>query len=313
MKRLCVVLFGLVLMLIAVGCCSHEWKEATCTTPKTCEKCGATEGKPFGHKWTEATCTEPKQCTICGTTEGTALGHKWTEATCTEAKKCSVCGETEGDPLGHKWIEATCTEAKRCSVCGEESGEAKGHKWENATASKPKTCRACGLTEGNPLGYSYFSMDTHEFVSAYNKSEHALGTLKTDYNHMKIDGTSFEIIFLASDVSTDSATYGMYGITRRDFNRMIVRLVDHKSNESDEDYLTISFLTGYTFAEVLDPTLDLDTLVEDGDLQSNGKNFTLSYSHNGYDYVIKGYDATLGKTYTYYYDFEITLSANREA
>lgn len=29
---------------------THKWKKATCTKPKTCKECGATEGDPLGHK-----------------------------------------------------------------------------------------------------------------------------------------------------------------------------------------------------------------------------------------------------------------------
>lgn len=36
--------------------CSHSYAAATCTAPKTCTKCGATEGQPAGHSLT-ATCT----------------------------------------------------------------------------------------------------------------------------------------------------------------------------------------------------------------------------------------------------------------
>ncbi len=54
--------------------CSHSWIEATCTTPKTCTKCGATIGSALGHTWKNATCTDPKTCTRCGTTSGSSLG-----------------------------------------------------------------------------------------------------------------------------------------------------------------------------------------------------------------------------------------------
>ena len=54
-----------------------------------------------GHTWVEATCTEPKTCSVCGATEGEALGHEWLENTPNyqQAKTCSRCNETEGDPL----------------------------------------------------------------------------------------------------------------------------------------------------------------------------------------------------------------------
>lgn len=50
--------------------CRHEWQEATCTEPRTCIKCGETEGEPAGHKWEEATVDRPKICSVCGLTEG---------------------------------------------------------------------------------------------------------------------------------------------------------------------------------------------------------------------------------------------------
>ena len=66
--------------------CTHEWKAATCTAPKTCSKCKATEGSAAGHAWKAATCTAPKTCSVCGATEGSKIAHSLT-ATCT------MCGQ----------------------------------------------------------------------------------------------------------------------------------------------------------------------------------------------------------------------------
>lgn len=121
------ILYGistLVVCIMLTGCCvSHEWKEATCTEPKTCSKCGKTEGEPLGHTWVDATCAAPKTCSVCGETEGNALEHTWIDATCAEAKHCSVCGETEGAPLEHTLTEANYQQAATCEVCGETVGE----------------------------------------------------------------------------------------------------------------------------------------------------------------------------------------------
>ena len=35
----------------------HEWKDATCTEPKVCLNCGATEGEVLGHNYEKGTCT----------------------------------------------------------------------------------------------------------------------------------------------------------------------------------------------------------------------------------------------------------------
>lgn len=61
--------------------CNHSYEAATCTAPRTCTKCGVTEGSAVGHSWSAVTCTEPKTCTVCGATSGSAAGHKWTNIT----------------------------------------------------------------------------------------------------------------------------------------------------------------------------------------------------------------------------------------
>jgi len=129
MKKVLLLIIIIAAMVIAPACHEHEWKEATCTEPKTCATCNKTEGEPLGHDWVEASCTKPETCSRCNETKGKPLGHKWEDATCTEPKVCSVCGETEGEPLGHnveEWTvtkESTCTEKGLktgvCTVCGE--------------------------------------------------------------------------------------------------------------------------------------------------------------------------------------------------
>ncbi len=89
----------LAMSVTMTGCCmSHEWKEATCVEPKTCMKCGETEGELLEHRWIEASCTNPRTCEGCNTTDGEALEHAWREATLDEPKTCESCGLTEGTP-----------------------------------------------------------------------------------------------------------------------------------------------------------------------------------------------------------------------
>lgn len=98
-KKIVTGMLAVSLVFMMTGCClSHDWQEAVCTEPKTCSKCGETEGEALGHTWEDATCTEPKICSVCQETEGEALGHTLSEATYWEAAVCSVCGET-GDVL----------------------------------------------------------------------------------------------------------------------------------------------------------------------------------------------------------------------
>lgn len=107
-----VVLCG---MFLLVGCKhEHAWEEATCTMPKHCTECEATEGETLEHTWKSATCTEPKTCKVCGATEGEALGHSFMAATCVSAEGCIACGEKRGEPLAH-----TGEIVGTCKLCGE--------------------------------------------------------------------------------------------------------------------------------------------------------------------------------------------------
>jgi hypothetical protein len=134
----------------------HKWVEATCTSPKSCERCKQTVGSALGHSWSAVTCTDPATCTICGTTSGSALGHRWADATCVNPKTCTICGTTEGEALGHDWLDATCTEPMICSVCHTIVGNALGHSFGETVVHVPTpgvqgysehTCTACGFNE----------------------------------------------------------------------------------------------------------------------------------------------------------------------
>lgn len=101
-------------LLLSASASRHNWCEATCTAPKTCSKCGETEGEAIGHIWEEATCTVPKTCTRCGATEGEPEGHIWKEATCTSPATCTKCGEKTGTASGkHSRRQGYC------DYCGE--------------------------------------------------------------------------------------------------------------------------------------------------------------------------------------------------
>lgn len=94
-----------------------------------------------GHTWVNATCTAPKTCSVCGATEGLALGHSFTNyksdnnATCTadgtKTAKCDRCDVTNtvadvGSALGHNYVKTVVppTETSHgytrhtCSRCG---------------------------------------------------------------------------------------------------------------------------------------------------------------------------------------------------
>lgn len=201
MKKICIILTTMLLSMLLTGCqCEHEWAEAACDTPKTCTKCGETEGEALGHTWVEATCAEAKHCTLCGKAEGELLAHSWVDATCAEAKHCSVCGKTEGEPLEHTLTEANYQEAAKCTVCGAEVGEPLEAYFEKMGVE-------INVTELNKA-YKYKSRD------AYNRdvnckliiSEYT--TFSKDKTHEYLDGYEWKYVKMQFVTPESEGRYG---------------------------------------------------------------------------------------------------------
>ena len=71
--------------------CAEYATGATCTKDAICSMCGAVlEGTKVSHSWKDANCTTPKTCSACKATEGEALGHT------TDNGECDRCHETIG-------------------------------------------------------------------------------------------------------------------------------------------------------------------------------------------------------------------------
>ena len=162
LKTIGLILCLFVLAGIFRACASifheHEWQEATCTTARTCAKCGQTDGEPLGHQWVDATCQAPKTCSVCGATEGGRADHIWLSATCIEPEMCSVCGKNRhwySVPLGHEWQEATCNMPQTCVRCGATEGTPQhdliSYYWDTTVeptcqseGEAAQACRTCG-------------------------------------------------------------------------------------------------------------------------------------------------------------------------
>lgn len=132
--------------------CDHNWIPATCTAPKTCSKCSATEGEANGHTWQEATCTTPKTCSVCSATEGAASGHSWSAWTIDNTNHshvCTVCKAVESGSHTYSasWAPSGSTHVKTCLDCGKTlSAEHNfGTGWvSNGDGTHSHVCADCG-------------------------------------------------------------------------------------------------------------------------------------------------------------------------
>lgn len=231
-KRLSVTCFTILLSGLLAGCAKeHIWEEATCTTPKTCTECGATEGDVAEHTWTDATCSSPKTCSVCGATEGDVAEHAWTAATCSFPKTCSVCGTTEGDTLQHSWTDATCSSPKTCSACGATEGNTLEHSLTEANYQSAATCAVCGETVGEPLQAAFEEYGIicnaeenveYDYISicSSDSSKETVGTVVfSDYNtftsdesHPAKEGYEWKTVTITQTFSDNNANnYGCVG------------------------------------------------------------------------------------------------------
>ena len=187
--------------------------EPTCTaqgyTTHTCSRCRDsykdTYTDALGHTWQDATCTTPKTCTVCNATEGKALGHTEVidagrSSTCilpgiTEGSHCSVCNtvikEQELLPLAeHNYVAVvtnpTCETSgyttNTCSGCGGSYKDAikvpLGHTKVIDAAVSP-TCTETGLTEGSHCSVCNVVLMAQELIPATGHKYEAVVTDST--------------------------------------------------------------------------------------------------------------------------------------
>ena len=196
----------------------HTWQDATCTTPKTCSICGATEGGPQ-HSWTAATCTTPKTCSICGATEGGALGHtavtdQAVAPTCTatgltEGSHCGVCNtvlvaQTTVSAKGHSWISATCTAPETCSACGDAQGVPLAHYDDDGDL---KCDSNCGTTILNGVPVKAPEIVVEGNVSVWDKVTYVEPTQVAEDGYVLITSAEEFAWFLQNTVSGNATNY----------------------------------------------------------------------------------------------------------
>lgn len=156
------------------------------------------------HKWVDATCEQPKTCERCGLTEGNILPHtlsQWIvdrEPTCaTQGEQhyvCSVCGKTiseEIDAKGHNFGEWVTQTAATCSAAGE----------------KVQTCTICGYqkTESIPQTEHNFTDDKiTTYATLYSQGQ------KTQ--KCTLCGSTIDIAYSLSDTEKANINLVMNGI-----------------------------------------------------------------------------------------------------
>lgn len=209
---------SLLLTLTACGC-KHEWNSATCDTPKTCVKCGETDGTAPGHSWLQAGCIGSQSCTKCGISQGEPLGHDWQAANCTVAEKCSRCKETRGSALGHRWEDSVTDASRNCVVCGyfEENRDPR------FSAEEIKSLRGQWCHETTFQG-TWFSMDkTYDGLACtliLELDSVGNGTLRAEFP----DEKAFMKVYKRQFIKDTYAEFRYEGLTKEETDLVMDRL-----------------------------------------------------------------------------------------
>ena len=186
-KNMRLLITGLLLCALLVACGhQHTWLAATCSAPKTCAHCGATEGTTTDHNWNDATCKAPKTCADCGATEGTTANHSWNDATCKAPKTCAECGTTEGSTLAHKYGQWSAKKqdasgkwirSRSCALCGDQQTE------ETDAPNIRTDLGSAGSPDGTTVIVSIFANELNTSWDFETEADRTTRTLML--NHMK--------------------------------------------------------------------------------------------------------------------------------
>ena len=162
--------------------CDHEWLDATCEEPKTCENCGETKGKPLGHDYDIVEINEFGTHTlVCANDEN----HTVTEecfggvASCASGAICEACQQVYTEPgENHKYTAVAGNEpGTHTLVCEYDKSHTVTESCSGgaATCDSGAICIACSQVYTEPVDHDYEivagdKFGTHMLVCKNNKS-----------------------------------------------------------------------------------------------------------------------------------------------
>ena len=201
MKKACIpaLLVVLMLALCACGACKHEWADATCTAPKTCAKCGETEGEPLGHDAGEASYWSAAVCSRCGEEVGgklepefEKLGFDWVAVTDMDAPGIFPAKSGNSFYFAGEFYVSCCSEMPEVSTYGAIAlNDYRVFESDETHAAK----------EGYEWRIAEFDIAFHDEMA--NRFGYRLRAFSTDYYH----GPDDDVIALPSDGHTFSLDY----------------------------------------------------------------------------------------------------------
>ena len=208
--------------------CKHSYsvtatKESTCsvagTKTHTCSKCGSSYTEALAlkpHDYEVATCTTPKKCKVCSATDGQPLGHTWNKY-----DYCTVCGVKNTQLEGAVTFKATVKSDENLPIKGitvsvyttsatQPAGSAKTDSKGVATVSIERHSSYKVILTDVPKEYavkeSYSFTGTTVTINLktepvydpldHSKARYKEGDTMADFTLTDVDGNTFNLIQL---------------------------------------------------------------------------------------------------------------------
>lgn len=144
------------------------------------------------HNWSDATCTAPKTCSLCGATDGEAdsNAHNYSsyiaDGDGSHTLVCSYDSSHTKTENCYGGEEATCLKKSLCEVCKQYYGSYAEHEYGDWTDEVPATCSATG-TKGHKdctVCSKHFDIDGNEI------SDLTINKVDDAHNYVAVEGVS---------------------------------------------------------------------------------------------------------------------------
>ncbi|MBQ6998089.1 MAG: leucine-rich repeat protein [Oscillospiraceae bacterium] len=116
----------------------------------SCNRCGET--RVVTHSYNAATCTDPKTCGICGATEGVANGHSY------DASNKCACGAVKFGILTQPKTQKVAV-GKTVKYTVKATGDGLKYQWQSS--SNGKTWKNCSSSSATKATFSFTSKTSH--------------------------------------------------------------------------------------------------------------------------------------------------------
>ncbi len=216
-----------------------------------------------GHTWNEATCTTPKTCSVCEATEGTALGHDVQEYNVTTAATCLWEGEEQGNCV-------------RCNESQSKKIEKKPHNQGEWKVTISPTSSRAGIREkyciscGEKIASESFTMTAEEIKAELIKECEAYSYQEIARNPDKYKGKKAKFTGKIMQVMEDGNTCAYrINITRGTYSwddtiyALYTRQDSSESRILEDDIVTLygTLAGNYTYETVMGAEMTIPAIL----------------------------------------------------